>query len=79
MASKHSGSCSSPRGPARERSGRPDSQANTWFAVAAPLPPPTHSAAARVLAVQVADDAVHRLDDQRALRRQATGAPTSTP
>ena len=47
--------------------------------VAAPLPPPIHSAAARVVRFRLPTDLVHRLDDQRALRRQPRAArPTST-
>ncbi len=52
-----------------------DSQANTWFTVAAPSPPPSRQRRGARAAVQRADDRVDRLDDQRALRRQRAGFP----
>jgi hypothetical protein len=46
-APKRSGSCSSPPGPARVRSGRPVSQVWTCCAVVAPSLPPSAKLAAR--------------------------------
>ena len=77
-ASKASGWWSSPSGLRRLRSGRPESQVNTWLTVASPSPPPSHSAAARVCWFSRSTMRCTAATTRPPCRGRSAGAPTIT-